>query len=62
MHVRVVVDLADASDFRTLRLNIFSKTKKVRGTVFSCSFGTQIESFKQQKSRDTDTINKGVSE
>ena len=57
MLVCVVGDLADASDFRT-----FLKNEKVRGTVFACSVGAQIESFKQQKSRDTDTINKGVSE
>ena len=32
-----------------IKTNIFQKNEKVRKTVFDCSFGAQVESFKQKK-------------
>ena len=48
--------ITQTRDFQALQSNIFSENEKVRKTVFVCSYGAQVESFKQKncrKSRDT---------
>ena len=41
--------ITQTRDFQALQSNIFSENEKVRKTVFVCSYGAQVESFKQNK-------------
>ena len=58
--VRVVLDYADTG-FSNFAIKYLRENEKVRETVFACSYGAQVESFKQIKfikSRDTVIIKK----
>ena len=46
--VRVVLDYADTG-FSNFAIEYLRENEKVRETVFACSYGAQVESFKQKK-------------
>ena len=48
LRVRVVNDYADTR-FSNLVIEYLCENEKVRETVFVCSYGAQIESFKQKR-------------
>ena len=54
--VRVVIDYVDMW-FSNFAIEYLCENEKDRNTIFACSYGAQVESFKQklncQKSRDT---------
>ena len=56
LSVGVVVDFADTW-FLNFAIEYLRENEKVRKTVFSCSYGAQIECFKQNKCRKScDTV------